>query len=227
LGLNYTIPNAFKTALINSGAPKEIIDLYVLWSFEIGPDFWGFCCAGIGQTISIKEMLSLPPQRVFYVSRQDPHPAIYIRVLLSIEWCRQQWGRGEWGYWEKEWDTLYPLKFTSKANAETLSRCRKYIPVIARTLLNTRLRVLAGKRIPELFNMTNLAPENLERRACTARTGTVNLKGLRPFAQLTVFRLIRNKQKYSEETIDKAMTDWIIKLGQVHKAALPELKSTS
>jgi hypothetical protein len=32
LGLNYIIPNAFKTALINSGAPKEIIDLYVLWS---------------------------------------------------------------------------------------------------------------------------------------------------------------------------------------------------
>jgi hypothetical protein len=68
LGLNYIIPNAFKTALVNSGAPKEIIDLYVLWSFEIGPDFWGFCCAGIGQTLSIKETLSLPSQRVFYVS---------------------------------------------------------------------------------------------------------------------------------------------------------------
>ena len=125
LGLNYALPNALKAALINSRAPKEIVDLYVLWSFEIAPDFWGFCCSGIAQTLSIKEMLSLPPYRVFYVTRDDPHPAIFIRVLLSIEWCRQQWGRGEWDYWEKEWDTLYPLKFTSKENAETLKTVQK------------------------------------------------------------------------------------------------------
>ena len=117
-----------------------------------------------------------------------------LRVMILIqsslfEYCfqlngvGQQWGRGEWDYWEKEWDTLYPLKFTSKGNAETLKTCRKYIPLVSRLSLNTRFRVLDGKKLTELFDMSSLAPENLKRIVGTSDTGTLNLKGLRPCVQ--------------------------------------------
>lgn len=225
LGLDYTLPKVLKAALTDSWAPKEIIDLFELWCSEIGPDFWGFCCAGMAQTASIKEMLSLPPRRVFHVCWGDPHPAIWIRVLLSIEWCRQKWGNGEWNYWEKEWDTLYPLKFTSTKNAKTLRTCRRYIPLIAKTLFNTRFHVLDGKKLPELFDMSIIDPKNLERIAGTSESGVLDLKELRPCAQLAVFRLIREKKKFSEDIIDKVMTDWLIKLGQVREIPLTTLKS--
>jgi hypothetical protein len=225
LGMTKILPKVFKMALYNFSAPKQISELYSLWSSEIGPDFWAFCCAGIAQTSSIKELLSLPPNRVFYFSWDDPHPAIYIRVLLSIEWCRQMWGKGEWDYWEKEWDTLYPLKLTSR-NAEILKTCRKFIPVIARALFNTRFSVLDGKKLPSLFDMSLLAPENLERIASTCETGALDLKGLRPCAQLAVFRLMRDKKKFSEEIIDRVMTEWLIKLGEVRQIAVRPLKNT-
>jgi hypothetical protein len=227
LGLNYSLPASLRTVLMNSQAPKEIIDLFVLWSSEIGPDFWGFCCSGIAQTLSIKEMLSLPPYRVFYITHDDPHPAIYIRVLLSIEWCRQQWGRGEWDYWEKEWDTLYPLKFTSKTNAEILKKCRMYIPIVAGALLNTRFSSLEGKKITELFDMSVLHPQNLERIVRTAETGTLDLKATRPCVQLAVFRLLRHQRKNSEVFIDRIMTNWLIKLGQARKVTMSGLSSIS
>jgi hypothetical protein len=226
LGMTQTLPKVLKTALSNFSAPKEIIELYSLWSSEIGPDFWAFCCVGIAQTSSIKELLSLPPYRVFYFSWDDPHPAIYIRVLLSIEWCRWMWGKGEWDYWQKEWDTLYPLKFTSARNGEILKTCRKFIPVVAKTLFNTRFSVLDGEKLPGLFNMSVLAPENIERIARTCETGTLVLKGLRPCVQLAVFRLLRDKKKFSEETIDSVMTEWLIKLGGVRQIAMPTLKNT-
>ena len=90
----------------------------------------------------------------------------------------------------------------------------KYIPVVARTLFKTRFNVLDGKRLTDLFDMSILAPENLERIAKTSEAGRVNLKGLRPSVQLAVFRLIRDKKRLNEETIDKVMTEWLIKLGQ-------------
>lgn len=226
IGLDETLQRVFRTVLRDSWAPKEIIDLFVLWSSEIGPDFWAFCCSGIAQTASIKEMLSLPPHRVFYVSYEDVHPAIYVRILLSIEWCRQKWGRGVWDYWEKEWYTLYPLRLTSSENAKTLQTCKKYIPAIASALINTRFRVLDGKKLTDLFDMSVLNPRNLERIARSVEGGTLNLKGIRPFAQLAVFRLIRDKKKFNEKILDKVMTNWLIKLGRIRDIPLTTIKSS-
>lgn len=222
LGMNHTLPKVFEAALIHQGAPREIIKLYSLWSSEIGPDFWGFCCAGMAQTLSIKELLSLPPNRVFHFSSDDPHPAIYIRILLSIEWCKQLWGRGQWDLWKQEWDTLYPLQFASK-NSDVLKVCREYVPIVARALLSTKFSVLDGKKLPNLFDMKSLLPENIERIVESSKTGTLNIKGLRPCAQLGVFRLVREKGDLSEDILDKMMTEWLLKLGQssqIQKAIL-------
>jgi len=220
LGMNRTLPRVFEAALMNSGAPKEIIKLYSLWSSEIGPDFWGFCCAGMAQTLSIKELLSLPPSRVFHFSSDDPHPAIYIRVLLSIEWCKQMWGTGQWDFWKKEWDTLYPIELASE-NKNLLKVCRDFIPVVANALLNTRFNVLDGKKLPSLFDMKVLLPENLERVIRRFKTGSLDLKGLRPCAQLAAFRLLREKGSLGEDAIDKIMTEWLLRLGQTPQIPKP------
>ena len=48
LGLDQTLPKALKAALTNSGAPKEITDLFVLWSSENRPDFSGILLCRYG-----------------------------------------------------------------------------------------------------------------------------------------------------------------------------------
>ncbi len=214
LGLVRGLPQAFRSALSRAGASDSMKDLFALWTSEIGPDFWGFCLSGAAQAATIKEILALPANHVFRISWTDPHPAPFVRALLSFEICRQVWGRGGWDHWEAEWLDLYPL---DKAPAETqrlLKEARTCLPVIGRTLLQTRFPALNGKAIPDLFRLSVLAPSKLEEVARTAHSGALSLKGISPCAQLAVFRLIRDQGKLNEEAIDGIMTQWLVKLGE-------------
>jgi len=214
LGLVSTMPKAFRYALTRAGAPDTIKELFAIWTSEIGPDFWAFCASGIAQVATIKEILALPPSHVFRITWMDPHPSPYLRVLLSFEWCRQVWGRGEWDKWEKEWLELYLLEDAPVETQELIRKARAYLPVIARALLQTKFRVLNRKTIPDLFNLDTLAPAELQRVAKTAESSALYLKGLSPCKQLAVFRLIREQGKLTEEGIDGIMTKWLLKLGE-------------
>jgi len=43
LGLVAEVPETLRRALRRAGAPEPVRDLFALWAFEIGPDFWGHC----------------------------------------------------------------------------------------------------------------------------------------------------------------------------------------
>ena len=214
LGMVSTMPRAFRYSLTKAGAPDPIKDLFAIWTSEIGPDFWTFCASGIAQAGTIKEIIALQPGHVFRISWTDPHPSPYLRVLLSFELCRQVWGRGDWDEWERNWIELYPLDEAPTGAQKLLKKAMTYLPVISRTLLNTKFRVLNGKAIPDLFDLSILAPAELLRIARTANSGALDLKGLSPCAQLAVFRTIRDKGKLTEERIDGIMTKWLLKLGE-------------
>jgi hypothetical protein len=84
--------------------------------------------------------------------------------------------------------------------------------LVARILLGTRFQVLEGKPITSLFDLSALNPTRLQRSADTAASGKLDLKGLSPCNQLTVFRLIREKGDTSEERLDEMMSLWLLKL---------------
>lgn len=214
LGLVSTMPKAFRYVLTRAGAHDTLKDLFALWTSEIGPDFWTFCNSGIAQVATIKEILALPPNHVFRITWMDPHPPPYLRTLISFEWCRQVWGRGDWDNWEKEWLELYPLEGAPVETQEIIEKARAYLPAIARALLRTKFRVLNRKTIPDLFNLDALAPAELKRIVRTADSGALDLKRLSPCKQLAVFRMVREQGKLTEEGIDGIMTKWLLKLGE-------------
>jgi hypothetical protein len=212
LGLVSTLPSTYRRALARAGAPATVQDLFALWSSEIGPDFWGFCGSGLAAAGAIREILALPPSQVFRISWTDPHPPPYLRALLTFDWCRQMWGSGVWDDWEKEWLGLYGVESAPPETRDVLKKARQYLPVISGVLLRKRFRVLNGKAIPDLFNLSALHPSELRRVAKTAGTGAVNLRGLPPSAHLAVFRLVRESHKLNEEALDQLMTQWLLKL---------------
>lgn len=214
LGLVRVIPDVLRAALARAGASGSMRDLFALWSSEIGPDFWTFCSSGIAGPAGLREILALPPSHVFRVSWSDPHPPPYLRVLLSFEWCRFQWGRGPWDSWEDQWTALYPIDGVGRRSREILKEGVARLPVVARTLLTTRFRALNGRTIPHLFDLASLAPSTLGQVAARARSGRLELTGLAPSAQLAVFRLIKEQGLHSEERLDRVMTEWLTKLGQ-------------
>jgi len=214
LGLVMTLPVVLRAALARARASDAIADLFALWSSEIGPDLWTFSASGLAAAAGIREVLALPPNHVFRISWTDPHPPPYLRVLLSFECCRQEWGRGPWESWETEWKALYPLEGVSPETGTLLAEGVQCIPVIARALLTTRFRALNGRTIPELFDLRALAPWALEQRAATAREGALRLSGLSPGAQLAVFRVVKEHGWYPESVLDRVMTQWLIQLGR-------------
>lgn len=212
LKLNTALPAALTAALKRANAPTAVRDLYALWCSEIGPDFWTFCSCGVAQTATIREILALPPSQVFRVVWSDPHPPPYIRALITFDWCRQVWGNGIWDEWEKEWLELYPIKDAAPVVCDLLIKARQFIPVVGRVLLTTKFKTLSGKTLPELFDLSKVAPPELKRILKSSEKGKLNLKGLSPSVQLAVFRMLKEEGK-QEEKLDKTMTQWLLKLG--------------
>jgi hypothetical protein len=213
LKLNTAIPKAMSAAMEKAKAPAAIRDLFALWCSEIGPDFWTFCSCGIAEAATIREILSLPPPHVFRLVWSDPHPPPYLRALITFDWCRQVWGNGVWDDWEKEWLEFYPLKEATPVIRNLLTKARQFIPVVGRVLLKTKFRTLNGKTLPELFDLSAVAPKELKRILKNSEKGKLNLKGLSPSVQLAMFRLLKEEGK-PEEKLDKIMTDWLLKLGE-------------
>lgn len=219
LGLRTALPKAFRRALAKAGAPAAIQDLFALWSSEIGPDFWAFCCCGLATAGALREILTLPPPQIFHLSWADPHPMPFLRILLATDWCRQVWGSGIWDDWEEEWKALYPKPLASTEAQEFLVHGLKYLPVIGRVLLRYKFPSLRDKTIPGYFNFTVLAPTELRRRLPAAKQRTLNLKGLSPAAQLAVFRLVKEQGKHTEEQLDEIMKHWLFRLATRRKAS--------
>lgn len=223
LQLDTELPAVMRARLTRAGASPTIIDRFAMWMAEIGPDFWTFCAAGHAQAAGIKDILALPPAYVFRASPWDPHPMPYLRARLSFEWCRQVWGHGIWDEWDRAWQQLYPLvdaEGPSRSLARTASAC---LPVVSDVLLTHRFTALNGRRIPDLFNLSLLAPTRIGQIAATAGTGRLDLRPLSPSAQLAVFRTIRDRGNVSEDTIDRMMTGWLEALASTRRTAARSL----
>ena len=208
------LPHALRAALNHAGAPRVICDLYALWAFEIGPDFWGFCLCGVGQAAAMRELFAMPPTHALRLSVTDPHPPPYLRVLLVFDWCRRAWGRGRWDEWEREWELLYPLTGTSGETRRLMRDARRFVPVVGDALFNHRFRELEARALVDLFDLSAISPAAVRRVAAKAASGVLDLRGLTPCAQLAVFAELRQMRALSEERLDEVMTTWLRRLGE-------------
>jgi hypothetical protein len=213
MNLVNVLPRVFRAALARAGAPAEIRDLYALWAFEIGPDFWAFCLAGAAEANALRDLFALPPAHALRIAFADPHPPPYLRALLAFAWCRQAWGRGPWDGWEAEWLSLYPPDAAPPETRRLLMKARTYLPVIGDVLFRTRFAALGGRALPGLFDLAALAPSELERVAAGARRGVLRLGRLPAGAQLAVFHVLREAGRLDEARLDELMTTWLLELG--------------
>jgi len=222
LGLIHALPKAIGKSLANAGAPERLQKLFATWMPEIGPDFWGFCNCGTAQASSVMEILTLPKQSVFKVSAFDPHPPPFLRVLLAFEWCRQQWGSGDWDAWEQQWLTIYPLDEASAKDRKVLVAGKRFLSAVSRALFQTRFSTLDQRTIPSLFDLDSIAPMRLERCIRAAESsGILDISGFSPCGQLALFRTLRSKSTLSEQSLDRLMTTWLINLAR-GRSVLPQ-----
>jgi hypothetical protein len=202
-----------RSALERTRVPQSVRELYGMWMFEVGPDFWAFCLSGVAEASAVRELFALPLAHATRISFTDPHPPPYLRALLAFDWCRRAWGRGPWDDWEREWKEMYPLAQVPPSSRQLLRHAQRVIPLVSATLFDERFRQLGGRALPDLFELSSLSPSGL-RRVTHAGSGILDLRGVTPCTQLAAFRQLRDGHAMSEARLDELMSQWLQRLGE-------------
>jgi hypothetical protein len=207
LGMDVVFPKMISQIMENAHAPTLIKDLFTFWFKELFADLFAFFCCGKSQS-GIRDLLALSDRIVFNIRLDDPHPTNHIRVLLSFEWCRQLWGHGEWDQWEEEWLRLYPIKSSQQKNIKTLEELRQFVPVFSKGMMRATIPHLKVRLI-DLFNMTPLAPSNLDIFARDPEKFKYHLKDLTPCHQFAVLRHLYDQNIINGRQCNKLIHKWL------------------
>jgi hypothetical protein len=200
----------FDEQLARTGASDLLRSLFINWSKELGPDFWAFCLTGMAQTCSLRDILFLPQKHITYINTSQHHPPAYVRFLVSVHWCRQLWGKGDWDIWEAEWKEQFPVRNLDKITRELIFNIERFLPKIAKIYCDTKYKKLDNKPLTSLFSLGKLSPQTLKKLAAGKAVITPEFK-LEPIGvQLAVFRLMRENRQNKQTYLDNIMREWLI-----------------
>jgi hypothetical protein len=117
------------------------------WISEIVADLWSVAKLGIGSTLGLIGVVSLPRWFVFRPSGDDPHPIPWIRVRLSSAIGDALYPDPQWAELGRMWCALYPPTGAPTAMHGPLARLEAEIPNLVNLLLEHRPPALRGARL--------------------------------------------------------------------------------
>jgi hypothetical protein len=116
--------------------------LWDRWISEIVPDCWAISKIGIGSTLGLIGLVSLPRAFVFGPVGDDPHPIPWIRVLLSCAIGDRLYPDPQWTQLAGTWRSLYPLTGVPPRVVALLGELQATLPEFVSVLLGHRPEVL-------------------------------------------------------------------------------------
>ena len=140
---------------------QEVWSLWGRWISEIIADFWAITHLGVGSTLGLMGVVSLPRPFVFRISLDDPHPIPWIRVRLSVALGQALYPDPQWERVKSIWNRLYPLSHERPEKQQLFRKILSTIPDFARVLINHRPRSLHGRSLREVFPVDRRQPDAL------------------------------------------------------------------
>jgi hypothetical protein len=133
------------------------------WISEIVADYWSIARIGIGSTLGLIALVSLPPAVVFRPSDNDPHPTPWIRVLLSCAIGDRLYPDPQWRRLAELWRALYPIEDAAPPLARALADLEATMPALVTTLVDHRPAALRGRRLGAVLANPEVRPDALLR----------------------------------------------------------------
>jgi hypothetical protein len=131
------------------------------WISEIVADFWSVARVGIGSTLGLMGVVSLPPVFVFRLSVDDPHPTPWIRVKLSAAIGEALYPHPQWQRLSAIWDALYPPVGLAPQAQNLLQQLLATMPSFVALLINHRPKSLRGRSLTEVMDTAERQPARL------------------------------------------------------------------
>jgi hypothetical protein len=114
------------------------------WISEIAADFWSIAKLGVGSTVGLLGVVSLPRRHVFRVTLRDPHPFPWIRVKVSAALGGRLYPSRQWAELEGLWERLYPRASAPADARRVIAALEPTIPALAALMAGHRSRALRG-----------------------------------------------------------------------------------
>lgn len=143
--------------------------LWELWVSEIVADLWAVSRIGIGSTLGLVSLVSLPRGFVFRPPDQDPHPVPWLRVILSCALGDRLYPHPQWRQLAATWRAMYPLDGVSAQMVALLERLTASVPAFTSVLLQHRSPTLRGARLGAVLHNPQVAPHALLQQLHTWR----------------------------------------------------------
>lgn len=140
---------------------SEIWKLFEKWISEIAADFWSVAHLGLCATHGLMGVVSLPYYFQFRIDGDDPHPAPFLRVMLSCAMGNELYPHPQWKQTEETWESFYPVSRLEPAKQELIKKIRSKTKSFARIIAEFKTEALKGKKLREIFPTSERQPDRL------------------------------------------------------------------
>ncbi len=144
-------------------------DCYYRWISEIIADFWAMAHLGIGATIGLMNVVSLPKYFVFRINLEDPHPFPWIRVKLSLAFGKTLYPHPQWQRYEQLWERMYPRNEASASIRALLEQLELTMPDFVQMVIRHQPEKLGGRMLADVFPYKTRQPAQLQHHYNTWR----------------------------------------------------------
>jgi hypothetical protein len=150
------------------------------WISEILADVWATGHLGVAATLGLMGVVTLPSYFQFRIDLRDPHPAPYIRVLLSCAFGKKLFPHPQWDKLCGLWKTFYPKKDLGNELIVILNEIEKKMPVFVDMVVNHSTKEMKGKKLIDFFPLQERQPQNLKQLYQLWKATKANLSVMPP-----------------------------------------------
>jgi hypothetical protein len=165
--------------------------LFTRWISEILADFWSVARVGVGSTMGLMGVVSLPRAFVFRIGLDDPHPIPWIRVKLSYAMGKALYPDPQWSRLAEMWEAYYPLKSLSPSKQRFFTTVEAHIPRFVSVLIDHRPPSLHGRSLGEVMSFADRKPDQLRQLHLTWRGQAERMNEAAPCLALAVISQAR------------------------------------
>jgi len=161
LGLVESLGAELREKRLTATADADAWQYWERWISEIVADFWSVARVGIGSTMGLMGVVSLPRVFVFRITLDDPHPAPWIRVKVSAAIGQALYPQPPWKHLSDLWESYYPLHGATEEQQRVFGMLERTMPELVRVIANHRPPSLGGRSLTEALNTEELEPARL------------------------------------------------------------------
>jgi hypothetical protein len=182
---------------------------------EILADFWSISKVGVGSTLGLIGVVSLPRPFVFRMNLDDPHPIPWIRVKLSCAMGRALYPDPQWARLAKMWELFYPTTGLTAEKRSLLMQLETSMPDFIRLLIHHHPKALHGQSLIEAMQVERRQPRRLAAHYERWRSAPEQLYRAPPSLVFAVIGQAKMNGKISPEAesnlLAKLLTHWALR----------------